>query len=65
MNTQKDCVNDLFAVNSDRCVGNCNNLIGLSNKVCVPKKPGDLRLSTSNMITGINESKILTKHISY
>ena len=27
-----------FAVNSDRCVGNCNTLNDLSNKVCVPNK---------------------------
>ena len=27
-----------FVVNLDRCVGNCNTLNDLSNKVCVPKK---------------------------
>ena len=35
-----------------------------SNKVCVPNKTGDLNLSVSNIITGINESKTLTKHVS-
>ena len=35
-----------------------------SNKVCVPNKIGDLNLSVSNIITGINESKTLTKHVS-
>ena len=34
-------------------------------KVCVPKKTEDLNLSVFNIITGINESKTLTKHISY
>ena len=36
----------------------------LSNKVCIPNKTEDLNLSVFNMITGINESKTLTKHIS-
>ena len=36
----------------------------LSNKLCVPNKTEDLNLSMFNMIVGINESKILTKHIS-
>ena len=53
-----------FAVKLDRCFGNCNNLNDLSNKVCVPNKAEDLNLSVFNMITGINESKTLAKHIS-
>ena len=53
-----------FAVKLDRCVGSCNTLNDLSNKVCVPNKTEDLNLSMFNMITGINESKTLTKHIS-
>ena len=53
-----------FAVKLDRCVGSCNTLNNLSNKVCVPSKTEDLNLSVFNMIIGINESKILTKHIS-
>ena len=48
-----------FAVNLDRCAGSCNTLKNLSNKVCVPNKT-----EVFNMITGINESKTLTKHIS-
>ena len=36
----------------------------LSNKVCVPNKTGDLILSVLIMITGINEIKTLTKHVS-
>ena len=53
-----------FAVKLDRCVGSCNTLNDLSNKVCVPNKTEDLNLSVLNIITGINESKTLTKHIS-
>ena len=53
-----------FAVKLDRCAGSCNTLNDLSNKVCVPNKTEDLNLSVFNMITGINESKTLTKHIS-
>ena len=53
-----------FAVKLDRCVGSCITLNDLSNKVCVPNKTEDLNLSMFKMITGINESKTLTKHIS-
>ena len=53
-----------FAVRLNRCVGSCNTLNQLSNKVCVPNKTVDLNLSKFNMITVINESKILKKHIS-
>ena len=52
-----------LAVKFDRCVGSCNTLNDLSNKVCVPNKIEDLNLSVFNMIPGINESKTLTKHI--
>ena len=41
-----------FAVKLDRCVGNCNTLNVLSNKVCVPNKMADLNLSVFKMITG-------------
>ena len=50
-----------FADKLDRCVGSCNTRNDLSNKVCVPNKTEDLNLSVFNMITGINESKILPK----
>ena len=53
-----------FAVKLDRCVGSCNTLNDLSNKnkVFIPNKIEDLNLSVFNTITGINESKTLTKH---
>ena len=43
-----------FAVKLDRCVGSCNTLNDLSDKVCVPNKTEDLNLSVFKMITGIN-----------
>ena len=52
-----------FAVKLGRCVGSCNILNELSNKVYVPNKTEHLNLSVFNMITGINESKTLRKHI--
>ena len=52
-----------FAVKLDKCIGICNTLNGLSNKVCIPIKTEDLNLSLPNMITGINESKTLAKHL--
>ena len=50
-----------FAAKLDRCVGGCNTLNDLSNKVCVPKKIEDLSLSKFNMNKGINESKNINK----
>ena len=49
----------LFAVNLDRCMGNCNTLNDLSYKVCVLNKTEDLNLGVFNMITGISKSKML------
>ena len=46
-----------FAINLGRCVGSCNTLNDLPNKVCVPSKTEDLNLWVFNMITGINELK--------
>ena len=54
-----------FTVNLDRCVGICNAVNDLSTKVFVPNKTEDLNLSMFNMNTGLNESKTLTKHMSY
>ena len=53
-----------FAVELNRCVESFNAFNDLSKKVCVPNKTEDLNLSGFNMITGINESKTLAKHIS-
>ena len=53
-----------FAVDLDRYARSCHTLNDLPNKVCIPNKTEDLNLSVVNMITGINASKILTKHIS-
>ena len=53
-----------FAANLDRCTGSYNTLNDLSNKICFPNKTEDLNLNVFNMIAGLNESKILTKHIS-
>ena len=53
-----------FAVKLDRCIGSFDTLNDLSNKACIPNKTEDLNLSVFNIITGINESKALTKQIS-
>ena len=44
-----------FTVKLDRCVGSCNTLNDLSNKLHIPNKTEDLNLSVFN-ITGINEN---------
>ena len=54
-----------FPVKLDRCVGSCNTVNDLSNKVCIPNKTEDLNLSVFSMIAYINESKTLTNHISW
>ena len=51
-------------VKLDKFVGSCNTLNDLSNKECVSNKTCNLNLNVFNMITGINESETLTKHIS-
>ena len=38
-----------FAVKLDRCVGSCNTLNDLSNKVCIPNKTEDLNLSVAGI----------------
>ena len=53
-----------FTVKLDRCVGSCNTLNDLSNKVCVPSKTEDLNLSVFIMVSRINELKTITKQIS-
>ena len=52
-------------VKLDRFFGPCNTLNYLSNKVCVPNKTEDVKIHIFDMITGINELKILTKYILY
>ena len=54
-----------FSVILDRCVGSCNTIHYLYNKVCVPDKTKDLNVSVFDMITGINEPKTLTKQCEY
>ena len=48
----------------DRCAGNSSTLIDLSNKLYILNKIEDLNLIVFIMISEINESKTLTKHIS-
>ena len=43
-----------FTVKLDKCVGSCNTLSNLSNKVCIPNKRENLNISVFNLITGIN-----------
>ena len=45
----------------DRCVGNCNALNDLPNTLFDPNKTEDLNIHGFSMITGMNESKTLTK----
>ena len=53
-----------FSVKLDRCVGSCNTINDVFNKVCAPNNTEDLNVSVFNMTAGTSESKALTKHIS-
>ena len=53
-----------FSIKLDRCDESCNTINDLSNKLYVPNKTEILNLSVFTMITGMHESKRLTKHIS-
>ena len=53
-----------FSVKLNKSFRRCNSINDLSNKVCAPNKREDLKLRVFNVITGINESKTLAKHIS-
>ena len=50
-------------VKLDEFVGSSYNLHDLSNEVCVPNKTEDLDIIIFDIITGVNESKTLIKHI--
>ena len=60
MNIVKNFKTIHFSVKLDRCVGSCNNNL---NKSCNRNKTEDPNLKVFNMITGIDESKTLTKHL--
>ena len=53
-----------FVVKLDKFVGSCNTFNDLSNRVSVLSNTEDLNIHVSNVITGKNESNILTKDIS-
>ena len=50
-------------VKLDTCVGSCNTLNYLSNKLSVPNKTEDSNIHVFNLMTGKNESEIFTKDI--
>ena len=58
-----ELVSNILWMIVDRCVGSCNTRDDLFNKVCVPNETTDLNLYVFNMITGINQSRTLTKHM--
>ena len=64
-----ECIQELhyypFAAKLDRRIGRCNTLKGWSNKECVQNKKEDFNIPVFNMVTGKNQSEILTKDISW
>ena len=63
MNTARN-YNTIHLLLNEIDVGSCSTLDDLSNKVCVPNKTEDLNIHVFDMITGKNESKVLTNDIS-
>ena len=53
-----------FVANLGGCNGICNTLDDLSSRIWTPNKTEDVNLNVFNMITRINESKAIPKHIS-
>ena len=53
-----------FMISLDKCNGSCNSVDDLSVKICVPNKTKSVNVKVFNMASKINETKILTKHIS-
>ena len=51
-------------VNLDRSNTSCNILGDKSRRICVSNQKKDAKLSVFNIITRINESRTLIKHIS-
>ena len=65
MDTVKNCTTIHLELNWTNVLEVVILFNDLSNKVCIPNKTEDSSLHAFNMTTGINESKILTKDISY
>ena len=55
---------DTFMINLYKCNGSCNVADDLSTKIFVPSKTKDVNVKVFNMVTGINEAKILIKRVS-
>ena len=53
-----------FVTKLDRFIGSCNILNKIFNKVCIPNQTEDLNRSIFNMITWINEPKMLRTHVT-
>ena len=49
----------LLANKLNICIGSCNTLNNLSDKVCVPNKIEDLNIQVFNMIIEINDFNII------
>ena len=48
-------------VSLDKCSGSCNAAKDLSTKICVPSKTADINFKVFNMITSLNDVKIICK----
>ena len=52
-----------FMISLDKFSGICNSVYDISTKICVSSKTKDINIKVFNMITNINESKTMVKHI--
>ena len=51
-------------ISLDKCNESCDSVDDLSCKICFPNKTKSVNVKVFNMITKINETKTLIKHIS-
>lgn len=54
----------LIYVSLDICKGSCDTIDDLSSRICVPNKTEHVNPNVFNKITGIIDSKTLTKNFS-
>ena len=53
-----------YIVSMNRCNGSCSTTENQFVRICITNKIEKVKLNVFNMIKGINESKMLKKHIS-
>ena len=51
-----------FSVSANKYSGSCNTIVDQYARVCVPHKVNNINVEVFNLISGINETRILVQH---